>query len=179
MQTERTVKGRRRPQRDPELGGESQHRGNQGESQLNTTPCPSRISRDPERIVNDLDQRFRIEEIAFDPYGATEMVAQLMDHGLKMVEFRQTIQAFNEPTQKLEALVASGRIEHGGHPVLRAHAQATTVKVDVKENLRPVRDRNTGRIDGIVALIMALSRAMRHEQNQRVYATLGVWTVEW
>ncbi len=132
-----------------------------------------------ERIVDDLAKRFQIEEIAFDPYGATEMVAQLMDQGLKMVEFRQTIQAFNEPTQKLEALVASSRIEHGGHPVLRAHAQATTVKFDVNENLRPVKDRNTGRIDGIVALIMALSRAMRHEQNQSVYANRGMLTLEW
>jgi len=64
-----------------------------------------------------------------------------------MIEFRQNIQTFNEPTQKLEALVVSRGIEHGGHPVLRAHAQGTTVKVDANENLRPVKDRNTGRID--------------------------------
>ena len=46
-------------------------------------------------------------------------------------------------------------------------------------NLHPAKDRNTGRIDGIVALIMALSRAMRHEQNQSVYNTRGIGTVEW
>ena len=46
-------------------------------------------------------------------------------------------------------------------------------------NFRQVKDRNTGRIDGIVALIMALSRAMRHEQNQSVYANRGMLTLEW
>jgi len=126
------------------------------------------------RIVEDIAKRFDIEEIAFDPYGATEMVTKLMEHDLTMVEFRQNIQTFNEPTQKLEALIASGRIEHGGHPVLRAHALATTVKTDVNENIRPVKDRNTGRIDGIVALIMALSRTIAHKEFQSIYETRGV-----
>ncbi len=131
-----------------------------------------------ERIVNDLYIRFDIEEIAFDPYGATEIVTKLMEHGLTMIEFRQNIQTFNEPTQKLEALIASGMIEHGGHPVLRAHAQATTIKLDVNENIRPAKDRNTGRIDGIVALIMALSRAIRHEAFHSVYETRGPLVLE-
>ena len=62
--------------------------------------------------MNDIISRFAITEIAFDPYGATEMVTKLMEEGLSMMEFRQNIQTFNEPTQKLEALVASRRIEN-------------------------------------------------------------------
>jgi len=131
------------------------------------------------RIVNDLAKRFKIEEMAFDPYGATEMITKLMEHRLSMVEFRQNIQTFNEPTQKLEALIVSRRIEHGGHPVLRAHAAATTVKTDANENVRPVKDRNAGRIDGIVALIMAISRATQNEPRTSVYATRGVRWLEW
>ena len=50
-----------------------------------------------------------------------------MEHQLEMIEFRQNIQAFSEPMQKLEARIASGRIGLSGHPVFRAHAQATTV----------------------------------------------------
>jgi len=50
------------------------------------------------------------------------MVSKLLDRHFKMVEFRQNIQTFNEPTQKLEALVTSRHLEHGGHLVLRAHA---------------------------------------------------------
>lgn len=58
----------------------------------------------------------------------------------------------------------SGTIERG-LPVLRAHSAATTVETDVNENIRPVKDRNTGRIDGIVALTKALSRAIAHKEN--------------
>jgi len=113
-----------------------------------------------QEICAEIGKRYRIAQIAFDPYGATELVSSMMDQGFEMVEFRQTIQTFNEPTQKLEALVAAGAIEHGGHPVLRAHAEAASVKTDANENLRPVKDRSTGRIDGIVALIMAISRCI-------------------
>lgn len=105
------------------------------------------------------------------------MVAKLIDEGIKMVEFRQNIQTFNEPSQKLEALITAGRIEHGGHPVLRAHAQAVTVKTGLNEKIRPVKDRSTGRIDGIIALIMAISRAIKHKKS--VYETRGVLSFEW
>lgn len=134
-----------------------------------------------ERITEDLNKRFEIEEIAFDPYGATELVTKIMeeDRYLKLVEFRQNIQTFNEPTQKLEALVASGKVEHGGHPVLRAHAASTTVKTDVNENIRPVKDRNTGRIDGIVALIMALSRAIAHKEFRSIYEDERFLELQW
>jgi len=70
-------------------------------------------------------------------------------------------------------------IEHGENPIFCVHAHATTVKLDVNENLRPVTDCNTGRIDGIVATIMALGRAMLAPQFQSVSQTRGVWTVEW
>ncbi|MBI1826439.1 MAG: hypothetical protein HY287_00920 [Planctomycetes bacterium] len=127
-----------------------------------------------EQIVKEIWPRFQIKEIAFDPYGVTEMVSSLMEEGLTMVEFRQNIQTFNEPTQKLEALVTSRRLEHGGHPVLRAHAAATTVKLDANENLRPVKERDTGRIDGIVSLIMALSRSIRKQPDPFVYVVRGL-----
>lgn len=126
--------------------------------------------------LNKLEKKYEIEEIAFDPFGATELVTKLMRDHFKMVEFRQTIQAFNEPTQKLEALITAGQIEHGAHPVLRAHAQAVTVKTDLNENIRPVKDKTTGRIDGIVALIMALSRAiLRREPSEYPRAFVLEW----
>ncbi len=129
------------------------------------------------QICDNIGKRFEIVQIAFDPYGATEMVTNLADDGFEVVEFRQTIQRFNEPTQKLEALITAGAIEHGGHPVLRAHAESATVKTDVNENIRPVKDRSTGRIDGIVALIMALSRVMLHTEFRSVYEDRGLMCI--
>ncbi len=131
-----------------------------------------------ERIIEEIARRFNVKQVAFDPYGATEMVTKLMEHSIEMVEFRQTIQHFNEPTQKLEALITGRKIAHGGHPVLRAHAQAVTVKTDLNENIRPVKDRTTGRIDGIVALIMALGRCVARDQFRSIYETRGLLRLE-
>jgi phage terminase large subunit-like protein len=58
--------------------------------------------------------------------------------------------------------------------VLRAHAAATTVKLDANENLRPVKERDTGRIDDIVALIMALSRAIRKQPDPFICLERGL-----
>jgi phage terminase large subunit-like protein len=127
-----------------------------------------------EQIVKEIWPRFQIKEIAFDPYGATEMVSKLMVEGLTMVEFRQNTQTFNEPTQKLEALVTSRRLDHAGHAVLRAHAASTTVKLDLNKTFRSIKERDTGRIDGIVALIMALSRSLRKQPDPFVYIVRGL-----
>ena len=60
-----------------------------------------------------------------------------------------------------------GRIAHGGNPVLRWMLSCTDVVGDKNQNLRPVKpDRKTGkRIDGIVATIMALGRAVTGDDD--------------
>jgi phage terminase large subunit-like protein len=100
------------------------------------------------------------------------MVTKLMEHSLKMVEFRQNIQTFNEPQSSNGR---RGRIRAWRHPC-SGPCPAATIKIDVNENIRPVKDRNTGRIDGIVALIMALSRAIRRQEPSEYP---GVFVLNW
>lgn len=63
------------------------------------------------------------------------------------------------PTKNLEALLLSKRLRHGGHPVLRWMADNVAVKQDPAGNLKPDKAKSSDRIDGIVALIMALGRS--------------------
>lgn len=137
------------------------------------TDCDTICGAIREEICDETAKRFDIV-IAFNVYSAVEMVAPLADIGVDVIKYRQTIQRFNEPTQKPEALVTAGAIEHGGDPALRAHSEAATVKTDVNENIRPVKDRSTGRIDGIVALIIALPRAMLHAEQRSIYEDRGL-----
>ena len=88
-----------------------------------------------------------------------------------MLEFRQNIQTFNEPSQKFAALIEAQKIRHDGNPVLRSHVDRVTIKTDVNENIRPVKDQETGRIDGTVATIQALARAMVPTNTASVYET--------
>ena len=62
----------------------------------------------------------------------------------------------SDPAKELEALVKSGKLNHGGHPVLRWMASNCMIDQDAAGNIKPNKARSTEKIDGIVALIMAL-----------------------
>jgi phage terminase large subunit-like protein len=65
--------------------------------------------------------------------------------------------------------VVSGDLHHGGHPVLRWMAGNVAIEQDAAGNIKPSKKASTERIDGIVALIMALDRATRADQSGSVY----------
>jgi phage terminase large subunit-like protein len=81
-----------------------------------------------------------------------------------MVEFRQGFRSMAAPTRELEKLIVSQKLAHGGNPVTRWMASNVAVAQDAAGNLKPAKDKSTGRIDGIVALIMASGRALVTEE---------------
>ena len=103
---------------------------------------------------------FQIREIAYDPWNATHIALRLQDQGATMIEFRQGFRSMAAPTRELEKLIVSKKLAHGGNPVTRWMAANVAVAQDPAGNLKPAKDKSTERIDGIVALIMALGRAM-------------------
>jgi phage terminase large subunit-like protein len=68
-------------------------------------------------------------------------------------------------------LVLQGRIAHGGNPILRWNFDNLVVKSDEAGNIKPDKEKATEKIDGAVATIMALSRALVHEDHTSVYDT--------
>jgi phage terminase large subunit-like protein len=90
--------------------------------------------------------------------------------GATMIEFRQGFRSMAAPTRELEKLIVSRQLAHGGNPVTRWMAANVAVAQDPAGNLKPAKDKSTERIDGIVALIMAIGRAMVvHEEPQPSY----------
>jgi len=127
--------------------------------------------------IHQLSEVFNIQEIAYDRWGASKLVQDLEDEGFPIVPFGQGYASMNAPTQELLKLILEGKMRHGGHPVLRWMADCVTVRQDPAGNIKPVKPdrRKTGkRIDGIVSLIMALDRAIRHEDYRSAYADRGV-----
>jgi phage terminase large subunit-like protein len=110
--------------------------------------------------VNEWAERYDVGEVAFDPWNATGLVTQLQDDGATCVPIRQGFASLTAPTKELEKLVTSRALRHGGHPVLRWCAGNVVVETDPAGNLKPSKAKSTERIDGVVALILALSRAM-------------------
>lgn len=89
-----------------------------------------------------------------------------------MIQFGQGYQSMSPPTKEFMKLVLSQRLAHDGNPVLRWMADNVIVRQDPAGNLKPDKSKSRNKIDGIVAGIMALDRALRHEAS--AYETRGV-----
>lgn len=106
-----------------------------------------------------------IREIAFDRWNASQLVTRLQDEfgdggTTVMVEFGQGFASMSAPTKELLRLVAAKKLRHGGNPVLAWMARNLALRQDPAGNLKPDREKSADKIDGIVALVMALGRAI-------------------
>ena len=127
-----------------------------------------------EKFIEDLGERYNIKEIAFDRWNATQMVQNLEDMGFTVVPFGQGYKDMSPPSKELYKLLMEGRINHGGNPVLKWMAQNVVMHQDPAGNIKPDKDKSTEKIDGIVATIMALDRAIRCEDAVSVYDSRGI-----
>lgn len=130
------------------------------------TPTPGNVV-DYEYIeleVEELASRYQIVELGFDPWNATQLATRLLQKGANVVKVAQGYQTLSEPSRELEKLLMGGLLRHGGHPVLRWMAANVAVQEGPNGSIRPSKDRSHERIDGIVAVVIALSRAMVHQQ---------------
>ena len=115
--------------------------------------------------LRDDAARFNIIEVGFDPWNATHLASILQDEGLEMIEMRQGARTLSEPMKHLQALILEGRLHHDGNPALTWMVSNTLAKRDENDNIRPIKERDENKIDGVVALIMALGRAMVVEEQ--------------
>jgi phage terminase large subunit-like protein len=105
---------------------------------------------------------FDLKQMAYDPWNATQLAVQQQGDGITMVEHRQGFQSMSAPTKALLKMVRGKEFEHGRNPVLTWMADNLTTIGDAAGNLKPVKPENTNspkKIDGMVALIMAIARA--------------------
>jgi phage terminase large subunit-like protein len=102
--------------------------------------------------------RFKMLDVSFDPWQASQIMQRLQADGLPVTEYRQTVQNLSEPMKELEALVLQGRFHFDGDPVLTWMVSNVVCHVDAKENIYPRKERPENKIDGAVALICALGR---------------------
>jgi phage terminase large subunit-like protein len=124
--------------------------------------------------ITQAGEQNHIAEIAFDRWGAFQISQQLTDAGFTMVPFGQGFASLSAPTKELLRLVTDGRVAHGGNPVLRWMADNVMVKTDPAANVKPDKAKSRQKIDGILATIMGLDRAVRHGGGQSVYEERGI-----
>jgi len=111
--------------------------------------------------IQDLGREFLIQEIAVDAWNAHKLITELeSEDGFIVARVSQGFGSMNAPTKELDALYRRRQIRHGGHPVLAWCADNVSIDKDHYDNWKPSKKKSSERIDGIVALVMALSRAL-------------------
>ena len=127
-------------------------------------------------IERDLEA-FDVQELAFDPWNATWLANNLRAAGMaedKLIQFRQGYVSMNPAAQKLEAAIARKQINHGGNPVLTWMSSNLIWAEDPAGNKKPDKAKSSEKIDGMVALMMALYRSVLDVQTSSVYEERGI-----
>lgn len=129
-----------------------------------------------EAFIAQLGEKFNIREIAFDRWNATQLTQRLEDEfGFTMVQFGQGFGSMSAPTKELEKLVLERRIAHNGHAVLRWNIDNIIVRQDASGNIKIDKAKSTEKVDGAVALVMSLARALVGGAGQEsVYDNRGL-----
>jgi phage terminase large subunit-like protein len=105
--------------------------------------------------INELAKKYNIRQVAIDRWNATQLATQLQGDGLNVVGFGQGYGSMSAPAKQLEGLVVAGKLLHHS-PVLDWQASNVAIQSDHAGNIKPSKAKSTERIDGIVALTMAI-----------------------
>lgn len=112
-------------------------------------------------LLNDAAHH-RVLDIAYDPWQALQLASNLAAKDISVIEYRPTTANFSPAMKEIDALVRQGRFHHDANPVLAWNVACVEVMEDFKGNIYPRKDRDDPhqKIDGLVALLMAMGRLM-------------------
>lgn len=129
-----------------------------------------------EKFIEELGEKYNIREIAFDRWGAVQMVQNLENMEFTVVPFGQGFKDMSPPTKELMKLTLEQKIAHGGNPVLRWMMDNIFIRTDSAGNIKEDKEKSTEKIDGAIASIMGLDRAIRcgNQNTESVYDSRGI-----
>ncbi len=129
--------------------------------------------------IRELCACFHVQEIAFDPHLGRVMMANLLEEGLPVVEFRQGWISMAPAVKELERAIIGGRFRHGAHPVLRWNFENIATHTDQAGNRSFHKGKSRDRIDGAVASAMAVARCAAGNSNRSSYDDAPEDIEEW
>jgi phage terminase large subunit-like protein len=116
--------------------------------------------------IREQFSKYDIRKLGFDRWNFQHLRRSLLHVGFnertigdRFVEFGQGFQSMSPALRALEGEILNARLAHGNHPVLRMCAANAVVQTDPHENKKLVKHKSSGRIDGMVALAMAMGVA--------------------
>ena len=138
----------------------SQYKGWSKQELIHITDGPVNDLQAIQEYILDDAKQYDVKAIAFLSMAGLSVSAKLMDEGLPMVELKPTVLNFSEPMKELQALVYDKRLHTDGNPVLEWMVSNVVAHLDAKDNIYPRKEQPNNKIDGVVALIMAINRTI-------------------
>jgi len=137
---------------------------------------------DLEQIQEDLFTTAEIAvigEVAKDPWGGQQLGANLAAEGFVVVDIPQQVRYLSDPMKEIQALVDDGRFHHDGNPAFVWMFSNVEVQADRNDNIFPRKLRAENKIDGAVATIVAMNRALAAAPNEEasIYNERGIIVV--
>ena len=136
-----------------------------------------------EFVANHLRQVFRrynVQKLALDRWNMRHLLPWLLRAGFseqlvkeRFVEFGQGIASMSPALRDLEQVLLEGQVAHGDHPVLTMCVSDTVITLDDAGNRKPSKRKSSGRIDGLVALTMAIGVAPLQPKPIDIEALIG------
>jgi phage terminase large subunit-like protein len=119
--------------------------------------------------IRDLCDQFDVQEIAFDPHMARNILNNLLEDGYPAIEMRQGWVTMAPAIKELERAIVGRKFLHGGHPILRRHFDCIAVETDKAGNKAFHKGKSRDRIDGAQAAAMAVGRASTGDSSRSIY----------
>ena len=124
--------------------------------------------------IMDLGLVYNIQSIAYDRWNASQLVIDLVNEGVKMSPFGHGFLSMSAPTKEIEKLILGEQVIHNSNPVMNWMLSNIAIQEDPAGNLKPNKAKSKDKIDGIVALVMALGEYMTEESVDSVYDQRGL-----
>jgi phage terminase large subunit-like protein len=124
--------------------------------------------------IIELCSKYTVKKIGFDRWNASQMVIDLLDQGLPMDKYGQGYASMSAPTKELEKRVYANEINHAGNPVLRWMCSNVMLSEDSAGNIKIDKAKSKEKVDGMVALVMALGEKLTDESVPFVYNERGI-----
>lgn len=103
-----------------------------------------------------LYENFDVQGVFFDSWNAQQLVNNLINEGLPMSAYSQSIGNFNRPTREIERLLLSDMVKIDKNPITRWCFDNVELKVDINSNAKPMGDHEKRKIDGVISMLNAL-----------------------
>lgn len=116
-----------------------------------------------EQDIKDDAEIYNLVELSFDAWQSVMIIQRLTDHGVNCIRFPMQLPTLSPAMKEVFAAAKSGRLHHDGNPVMTWMISNVVCREDTNENIKPLKETKEAKIDGAVALIMAVGRAMQFE----------------